>query len=171
MAYLSQTHFYAYLNNPYHQIGQDNNFDTLKVVEFSVKTLQLHTASTWQYGVCTEYWHTVSSLVHCRTEAQDYWRIYTKGMHCARAICREECAVGGSELATTTQNMVQQRTTVPFALWQNYPKLSILVKSCSNWCKVQWYTRISAFRPKRKVFSFRLSVSAAEIKGWIWPKF
>ena len=28
----------------------------------------------------------------------------------------------------------------------------------------QWYTRISAFRPKRKVFSFRLSVSAAEIK-------
>ena len=86
LAYLSQTHFYAYLNNPYHQIGQDNNFDTLKVVEFSVKTLQLHTASTWQYGVCTEYWHTVSSLVHCRTEAQDYWRIYTsKGMHCARA--------------------------------------------------------------------------------------
>ena len=29
----------------------------------------------------------------------------------------------------------------------------------------QWYTRISVFRPKRKVFNFRLSVSAAESKG------
>ena len=48
--------------------------------------------------------------------------------------CREEYVVGGSELATTTQNMVQQRTTVPSALWQNCPiffqnclKFSILV--------------------------------------------
>ena len=30
---------------------------------------------------------------------------------------------------------------------------------------IQWYTRSRNFRPKRKVFSFRLSVSAAEIKG------
>ena len=29
----------------------------------------------------------------------------------------------------------------------------------------QWYTRSRNFRLKRKVFSFRLSVSAAEIKG------
>ena len=50
--------------------------------------------------------------------------ILTKGMHCARANCREEYVVGGSELATTTQNMVQQRTTVPSALWQECPKLS-----------------------------------------------
>ena len=74
--------------------------------------------------------------MHCRTEAQDYWRIYTKGMHCARANCREEYVVGGSELATTTQNMVQQRTTVPFALWQNFPKLSKIVQNCPYWCKV-----------------------------------
>ena len=53
--------------------------------------------------------------------------ILSKGMHCARANCREEYVVGGSELATTTQNMVQQRTTVPFALWQNFPKLSKIV--------------------------------------------
>ena len=37
--------------------------------------------------------------------------------------------------------------------------------SVAAYNKDQWYTRISAFRPKRKVFSFRPSVSAAEIKG------
>ena len=31
--------------------------------------------------------------------------------------------------------------------------------------EVQWYTRSRNFRPKPKVFSFRLSVSAAESKG------
>ena len=44
--------------------------------------------------------------------------------------CREEYVVGGSELATTTQNMVQQRTTVPSALCQECPKLSKIVQNC-----------------------------------------
>ena len=136
LAYLSQTHFYAYLNNPYHQIGQDNNFDTLKVVEFFCQnTAVAHSIHLTVWGLHRILTHCQYSLVHCRTEAQDYWRIYTsKGMHCARANCREEYVVGGSELATTTQNMVQQRTTVPSALWQNCPrffqnclKFSILV--------------------------------------------
>ena len=34
----------------------------------------------------------------------------------------------------------------------------------------QWYTRGRNFWQKMKVFSFRPSVSAAEIKGLIWPK-
>ena len=37
--------------------------------------------------------------------------------------------------------------------------------SPSDICQKQWYTRSRKFRPKPKVFSFRLSVSAAEIKG------
>ena len=52
-----------------------------------------------------------------------------------------------------------------------YPPHSILSFLSKIWQFFQWYTRSRNFWPKPKVFSFRLSVSAAESKGWIWPKF
>ena len=64
-----------------------------------------------------------------------------------------------------------------FFFWPKNEKLTQQFVSQRDWpkphghpfCKHQWCTRGRNFWPKTKVFTFRLSVSAAEIKGWIWP--
>ena len=62
---------------------------------------------------------------------------YTKGMHCARANCREEYVVGGSKLLRKIWYNKELLCRLHYGMnVQNRPKLIILVKSCSNWCKV-----------------------------------
>ena len=67
------------------------------------------------------------------------------------------------------QKLCDSRSKCILAITSYQGLVLILWPQLNVTSKTQWCTRGRNFRPKTKVFTYRLSVSAAEIKGWIWP--